>query len=73
MSRQTLAVLAGAVVALALGVFGALAFTGGGSSPGGAVHTMPDGATMTGPMSTTGVGVHTMEDGSTMDGMDMSP
>ena len=61
MNKQTLVVVIGAIVLLGLGVFGAMAFTGGtdsGSAPSGQV--------------TTG-GTHTMEDGGTMTGMDMNP
>ena len=73
MSRQTLAVVVGAIVLFAIGVFGALAFTGGDS--GGNAHTMPDGSMMSGPMSDemgTTQGMHTMEDGSMMDDMGMT-
>jgi hypothetical protein len=61
MSKQTLAVIVGAIALFAIAVFGALAFTGGDSSSGNG-HTMPGGSTMTDQMSTT--------DG-TMSGMDM--
>lgn len=57
MSKQTLAVIAGAVVLFAIGIVGALAFTGGDSSGG---HQMQNGQTMTGDMT------HTMQDGQTM-------
>lgn len=71
MTKQTLAVIIGAIVLFAVAVIGAMAFTGGGdSNPGGNMHTMQDGSTMTGMMdeqtSTTG-GTHTMQDGSMMD------
>ena len=76
MTKQTLAVIAGAIVLFAVAVIGAMAFTGGDSNPGGNMHTMQDGSTMTGMMdeqtSTTG-GAHTMQDGSMMDdGMNMT-
>lgn len=45
MSRQTLAVVVGAIVLFVVAVVGAIAFTGGNSNSGG-VHTMPDGSTM---------------------------
>ena len=61
MTKQTLAVIVGAIVLFAVAVIGAMAFTGSDSS-GGKVHTMPQGQTMTGPM-------HTMEDDQTMTGM----
>lgn len=48
MSRQTLAVVVGAVVLFVVAVVGAMAFTGGNSDSGGGIHTMPDGSTMTG-------------------------
>lgn len=44
MSRQTLAVIVGAIVLFAVAVIGAMAFTGGES--GGPTMTMPDGSTM---------------------------
>lgn len=46
MSRQTLAVIVGAVVLFIATVAGAMAFTGGDSDSGGGVHTMPGGSTM---------------------------
>ena len=46
MPKQTLAVIAGAVVLFAGVLFGTLVFTGGDSN--GNVHTMPGGQTMTG-------------------------
>lgn len=46
MSKQTLAVVIGAVVVFAVALVAALSFTGGGDD--GAVHRMPDGRTMTG-------------------------
>lgn len=45
MSRQTLAVIAGAIVLFVVAVVGAMAFTGGSDS-GGNIHTMPGGSTM---------------------------
>jgi hypothetical protein len=39
-NKQTLAVIAGAIVLFAVAVIGAMAFTGGDSNPGGNVHTM---------------------------------
>lgn len=57
MSRQTLAVIVGAIVLFAGVLAGTLAFTGGDSN--GNVHTMPGGTTMTEPMMT-------MPDGQTM-------
>ena len=51
MPKQTLAVIAGAVVLFAGVLVGTLAFTGGDSN--GNVHTMPGGTTMTEPMMTT--------------------
>ena len=57
MSKQTLVVIIGAIVLVAVGIVGALAFTGGGSSDG---HQMQNGQTMTGDMT------HTMQDGETM-------
>lgn len=62
MNKQTLAIVLGAVVLFAIGVFGALAFTGGDSGDG--MHTMPGGTTMTGPMT---------DDMDTTDDMDMAP
>lgn len=50
MSRQTLAVIVGAIVLFAGVLVGTLAFTGGDSN--GNVHTMPGGTTMTEPMTT---------------------
>ena len=45
MSRQTLAVIVGAIVLFVVAVVGAMAFTGGDSSSDN-VHTMPGGSTM---------------------------
>lgn len=67
MTKQTLAVLAGAIVLFAVAVIGALAFTGSESSGGsGNVRTMPQGQTMTGPL-------QTMENDQTMPGMSDAP
>ena len=63
MSKQTLAVIVGAIVLFAIAVVGALAFTGGDSSSDNG-HKMQGGSTMTGQMSTT--------DGM-MDDTDMTP
>ena len=68
MNKQTLVVIAGAIVLLGLGVFGALAFTGGDS--GTPVMTMPDGSTMPADQMTTD-DTMTMDDGSTMDDDEM--
>jgi len=56
-----LVVIVGAIVLLGLGVFGALAFTGGGDS-GTPMMTMPDGSTMPADHMTTD-GTMTMDDG----------
>lgn len=48
MSKQTLAVIVGAIVLFAAVVVGAMAFTGGDSDSGGTTHIMDDGSTMTG-------------------------
>lgn len=45
MSRQTLAVIVGAIVLFVVAVVGAMAFTGSDLSPDN-VHTMPGGTTM---------------------------
>ena len=55
MSKQTLAIIAGAIVLFGIAVFGAMAFTDGDSSPGGTTHIMDDGSVMTDPMETTDV------------------
>lgn len=70
MSKQTLAVIAGAIVLFVVAVVGAMAFTGGSDS-GGNVHTMPDGSMMTGEMPTSGM--HEMDDGMMMDDEEMTP
>ena len=64
--------IVGSIVLLGLGLFGAMALTGGDSGSTGNVHTMPGGSIMTGPMTGTG-GMHTMEDGSIMDNGEMQP
>lgn len=69
MNKQTLVVIVGAFVLLGLGVFGAMAFTGGDSSP---MMTMPGGSTMPTQQMTTD-GTMTMDDGSTMDQSEMTP
>lgn len=68
MNKQTLVVIVGAVILLGVGVFGALAFTGGDS--GTPVMTMPDRSTMPSNQMTDN-GTHTMTDGSTMDDQEM--
>ena len=68
MNKQTLVVIVGAVILLGVGVFGALAFTGGDS--GTPIMTMPDGSTMPNDQMTDD-GTHTMEDGSMMDDQEM--
>ena len=70
MSKQTLAVIAGAIALFVVAVAGAIAFTGGSDSAGN-VHTMPDGSTMTGEMPTSDM--HEMDDGSMMDDGEMNP
>jgi len=45
MSRQSLAVIVGAIVLFVVAVVGAMAFTGGDSNSGDNVHTMQDGST----------------------------
>jgi len=64
MSKQTIAVIVGAVVVFFGAVAGTLAFTGGGSESN--VHMMPAGQMMTGPM-------HTMSNGAQTPGMQRSP
>lgn len=68
MSRQSLAVIIGAIVLFGVGVFGALAFTGDDS--GTPTMTMPDGSTMPADQMPT-EGTHTMDDGSTMNDQEM--
>jgi hypothetical protein len=53
MSKQTIAVIVGALVLFVVAVVGAMAFTGNSDS-GGNIHTMPGGATMTDEMTTDG-------------------
>lgn len=70
MSKQTLAVMIGAIVLFAVAVVGAFAFTSGGSDT--PMMTMPDGSTMpAGEMTTEGM--MTMDDGSTMSDDEMQP
>ena len=70
MSRQTIAVIVGAIVLFAAAIGGTLAFTGGSDANGnGNVHTMENGQVMTGEMTTTtSDGTHTMTNGETMTG-----
>ena len=68
MNKQTLVVIVAAIVLLGLGVFGAVAFTGGDS--GTPMMTMPDGSTMPADQMTTD-DTMTMDDGSTMDDDEM--
>ena len=68
MNKQTLIVVVGAVILLGVGVFGALAFTGGNS--GKPMMTMPNGSTMPSD-EMPGDGTHTMDDGSMMDDEEM--
>lgn len=72
MNKQTLVVVIGAIVLLGLGIFGAMAFTGGSDS-NSPVMTMPDGTTMPSDQMTSTEGTQTTEDGETMTGMDMNP
>jgi hypothetical protein len=67
-NKQTLVVLVGAIVLLGLGVFGALAFTGGGSDT--PMMTMDDGSTMPSDQMKT-EDTMTMDDGSTMNSDEM--
>ncbi len=69
MSKQALVLIVGAIVLFGVGVFGALAFTGGDS--GTPMMTMPDGSTMPADQMMTTEGTHTMDDGSMMDDEDM--
>lgn len=71
MPKQTLAVIAAAIVLFGIGIIGALAFTSGNESSNG--HQMPNGQMMIGQMTGQTGGMHTMRDGQTMSGMDMSP
>ena len=48
MSRQTLAVIVGAIVLFIAAVAGAMAFTSDDSNSGDNVHTMQDGSRMSG-------------------------
>lgn len=65
MNKQTLAVIVGAIILLGLGIFGAMAYTGGADS-GSPMMTMPDGSSMPADQMTTD-DTMTMDDGSTMD------
>ncbi len=58
MNRQTIAIVAGAVVLFAAVIVGTLAATNGGSDQ--PVHTLPDGQVHTGQLSTDSM---TTEDG----------
>lgn len=69
MSKQTLAVIVGAIVLFLAAVIGAMAFT---SSDGTPMMTMPDGSTMPADQMSTD-NTHTMDDGSTMSDEDMNP
>lgn len=71
MSKQTIAIVVGAIVLFAVAVIGATAFSSSGGS-GGPVMTMPDGSTMPADQMTT-ESTHTMEDGSTMPDEEMEP
>ena len=64
MNKQTIAVIAAAVVLFAVALIGALAFTGNDSDARD-VHTMPNGQTMTGSTDNSMMG-HTMSNGQTM-------
>ena len=67
-NKQTVVVIVGAIILLGVGVFGALAFTGGDS--GTPMMTMPDGSTMPSSQMTDN-GTHTMTDSSMMDDQEM--
>jgi hypothetical protein len=69
MSKQTLAIIVGAVVVFVVAVVSAMAFTGGSGTP---MMTMPDGSIMPADQMSTD-GTHTMEDGSTMSDEEMDP
>lgn len=76
MSKQTLAVAAGAVLLFLVAVFGVMTLTGGGSSTPPAM-TMPDGSTMPAGQMTSSNGTDNGQAGQTgmdsgMTGMDMS-
>ena len=71
MNRPTLVVIVAAVALFAVGLFGAITLTGGGSdSP---VMTMPDGQRMPSDQMDSTEPMHTMESGNTMTGIDMNP
>ena len=74
MSKQTIAVILGAIVLFAAAIGGTLAFTGGSKSNSNP-HTMQNGQTMTGEMTgTTTESTHPMSNGKTMTGsMDTMP
>ena len=67
MNKQTLVVVVGAIILFGIGIFGAVAFSGGDS--GTPVMTMPDGSTMPSDQMTDDT--MTMDDGSTMDDDEM--
>jgi len=67
MSKQTIAVIVGAVVLFAAAIGGTLAFTGKSDSDTN-MHTMQSGQTMTGEMTGTTADTHTMTNGETMTG-----
>lgn len=71
MRKQTLAVVAGAIVLFTVAVIGAMALTSGGN-PGTPMMTMPDGSTMPADQMPP-AGTHTMDDGSTMPDEEMEP
>ena len=71
MNKQTLVVIVAAIALFAVGVIGALALTGGGSST--PMMTMPDGSTMPSDQMTSTGTTRTMTDGQTMTGMDINP
>lgn len=71
MSKQTIAIIVGAIVLFAVAVISATVFSTGGDS-GGPVMTMPDGSTMPTDQMSTG-DTMTMEDGSTMSDEEMQP
>ena len=74
MSKQTIAVILGAIVLFAAAIGGTLAFTGGSNSNSN-MHTMQNGQTMTSDMTgTTTESTHPMSNGETMTGsMDTMP
>lgn len=70
MTKQTLVVIVGAVVLFAVGIVGALAFTGGDDSQNS--HPMPNGQMMTGQMTDQTMTTSTMDGAHRMTGMDMT-